>query len=53
MLTQNLPLNETFGYARVSTTEQETTLQIDALKRSGVDVIFQEKRSSVGKRPQL
>lgn len=42
-----------YGYARVSTNDQETTLQIDALKRMGVDEIVQEKASSVGKRPAL
>ncbi len=42
-----------FGYARVSTSDQETTLQIDALKRAGVDKIYQEKTSSVGQRPEL
>lgn len=42
-----------FGYARVSTSEQETTLQIDALARAGVDKIYQEKTSSVGQRPEL
>jgi DNA invertase Pin-like site-specific DNA recombinase len=41
------------GYARVSTREQETYLQIDALKKAGVAEIFQEKASSVGKRPEL
>lgn len=51
--TKNLPLSEIFGYARVSTTEQETTLQLDALRRAGVYCIYQEKRSSVGRRPQL
>jgi DNA invertase Pin-like site-specific DNA recombinase len=53
MHTQNLALNEIFGYARVSTSEQETTLQLDALHRAGVHTVFQEKRSSVGQRPQL
>lgn len=33
------------GYARVSTHEQETHLQIDALRKAGVDRIFEEKRS--------
>lgn len=42
-----------YGYARVSRTIQETTLQTDSLKRSGVDKIYQEKFSSVGKRPML
>lgn len=41
------------GYARVSTKDQETTLQMDALSSAGVLVIFQEKASSVGSRPQL
>ena len=31
------------GYARVSTMGQETHLQIDALKKAGVSVIYQEK----------
>ncbi len=42
-----------YGYARVSTSEQETTLQLDALDRSGVDVVVQEKRSGVSTRPAL
>lgn len=42
-----------YGYARVSTSEQETTLQIDALNRAGAQTIYQEKTSSVGKRPEL
>lgn len=41
------------GYARVSTREQETDLQLDALQRAGVTTIFQEKASSVGTRPEL
>ena len=41
------------GYARVSTLGQETNLQIDALEKAGVSVIYQEKTSSVGSRPQL
>jgi len=41
------------GYARVSTRDQETYLQIDALRAAGVSVIFEEKTSSVGARPQL
>lgn len=41
------------GYARVSSRDQETHLQIDALEAHGVKVIFQEKTSSVGTRPEL
>ena len=42
-----------YGYARVSTSEQETTLQLDALKKAGVKKIHQEKRSGVAARPVL
>jgi len=35
----------TFGYARVSTDEQETALQIRALKNFGCDKIYEEKAS--------
>lgn len=41
------------GYARVSTIEQETRLQLDALRRVGVHTVFTEKASSVGPRPEL
>ena len=41
------------GYARVSTKDQETDLQLDALARAGVTEVYQEKASSVGTRPQL
>jgi len=41
------------GYARVSTTEQETRVQLDALRGAGVHRLFHEKRSGVGPRPEL
>lgn len=41
------------GYARVSTRDQETRLQLDALAKAGVSDIRQEKCSSVGARPEL
>ena len=45
--------NRLLGYARVSTRDQETHLQIAALRRAGVDQIYEEKASSVGRRPML
>jgi DNA invertase Pin-like site-specific DNA recombinase len=43
-----------FGYARVSTKEQNLNLQIDALIKAGSDKIFQEKVSGRSpKRPEL
>lgn len=41
------------GYARVSTSEQDTALQLDALGRAGVHVLFSENASGVGPRPEL
>jgi DNA invertase Pin-like site-specific DNA recombinase len=41
------------GYARVSTKDQETHLQLDALAKAGVVEVRQEKGSSVGPRPEL
>lgn len=41
------------GYARVSSREQETHLQLDALRRAGVNKIYSEKARSIGDRPQL
>lgn len=43
------------GYARVSTLQQDTALQLDALHRAGVELenITQEKRSGTANRPLL
>lgn len=43
------------GYARVSTTDQDTALQVDALRAAGCDVIREEKASgtSTKGRPEL
>lgn len=41
------------GYARVSTLDQDTALQVAALNASGVSRIFEEKVSGVAARPSL
>ena len=41
------------GYARVSTTQQETRLQLDALHAAGVTRVYQDKASAVACRPAL
>ena len=41
------------GYARVSTIDQDTALQLDALQAAKVFVVYQDKGSGVGPRPQL
>jgi len=41
------------GYARVSTLDQCTSLQIAAFEKSGITAIHAEKQSSVKKRPVL
>ncbi len=46
--------NYIFGYARVSTEAQNLDRQIDALKKYGVDVIYNEKMTGTKKdRPEL
>ena len=46
--------NYIFGYARVSTQDQELARQIDALEKYGVDQIFTEKITGTkAHRPQL
>ena len=42
-----------YGYARVSTTEQNTAVQLAAFKRAGIKHVVQEKRSGVARRPEL
>lgn len=42
-----------FGYARVSTTEQNTDLQMKAFAQAGVTEVHEEKRSAVKSRPVL
>lgn len=47
-------MGKTFGYARVSTDEQDIALQEDALNKHGVDHIFWEKMTGARMdRPQL
>lgn len=42
-----------FGYARVSTRDQTPALQVDALRRAGVDEIHEERASGARERPVL
>ncbi|GAB3162547.1 recombinase family protein [Telluribacter humicola] len=47
-------MNKVFGYARVSTADQSTDTQIEALQKYGCDRIFQEKISGLSvQRPAL
>lgn len=43
----------TYGYARVSTTDQNTATQIEAFRRAGIENIVEEKRSAIRERPEL
>lgn len=47
--TTEYPTRKVFGYARVSTEDQDMALQINALEKHGVDRIFKEKVSAVAK----
>lgn len=47
-------MNKTFGYARVSTLDQNLDTQIDALEKAGCDEIFQDKITGIStSRPAL
>lgn len=41
------------GYARVSTPDQNPTLQIEALEKAGCEKIYKEKKSAFKERPEL
>lgn len=41
------------GYARVSTLEQSTAVQVATFRRHGIHKVFEEKRSSIKSRPVL
>lgn len=41
------------GYARVSTTDQNTAAQLAAFERAGIANVVQEKRSAIKDRPEL
>lgn len=46
--------NYTFGYARVSTEQQNLDRQLDALRKYGVDIIYNEKITGTKRdRPEL
>jgi DNA invertase Pin-like site-specific DNA recombinase len=41
------------GYARVSTLQQDTSLQRAAFERAGITIVIEEKKSGAGARPAL
>lgn len=41
------------GYARVSTVDQDTALQMDAMHKAGIKRVYREQCSGVGPRPEL
>ena len=46
--------NYIFGYARVSTEQQNLDRQLDALRKYGVDIIYNEKMAGTKRdRPKL
>jgi DNA invertase Pin-like site-specific DNA recombinase len=52
---QKTPTGKLIGYARVSTEDQDLTLQLDALEKAGCWNVWREKRSATRgvKRPEL
>ena len=46
----NFECNRLVGYARVSTEDQDTALQMDALLKAGVTEVYQEKASGASRR---
>lgn len=52
--TKEFPYRKIFGYARVSTEDQDMSLQVDALEKFGCDKIFMEKKSAAAvRRPEF